>query len=288
MSLHDSASQKPIVVAAHKEFGEKYHVGAALLLAPKLRVLVVGPDKHFAVPFLSLLADGRVERIENVPSARSTYHRVSESTGIYCQQWSPEAPQRLCEAALKTVRQKETDVMAFLARRNGFLKKPAALVWARNEDYQPERNSTSTSISQLVSLVEEVGLCPIVIGRRVADWLPSADNLIEFYKNSLFRGHDSIATQLLMFDSLIRTCGVRVSIGMKSGGMDGPGLFLGLPTVSFFEPNRRSSRRLKQIAKTIKNFFTVALDKRPEKTFREHTQTELDRARLIIQHYKSC
>jgi hypothetical protein len=86
-----------------------------------------------------------------------------------------------------------------------------------------------------------------------------------------------------MFDLLIQNHGVRCSIGMKSGGMDGPGLFFGLPTISF--TFRRNSSRVQKIKQTIGNFDLILLDGSHKGTFKKHTLPELEKLRRLLREW---
>jgi hypothetical protein len=273
-------SRKPIRVAGDEEFGEKYHVAVALALDTLLQGVVVAPDTHRAMPFLLLFAPKRVRQIEKAAFVRKAHLEAAKSTDIYLRRWSSEARVQLQELAFRNIRSREPSLRAWVISKLGTVSMPTALVWIRNRRFDPMRNSTKKSISRLLTFTREIGLRPVLIGDHLDEWQPRADNLIEFFNDPIFRGEQSIATQLLMFDTLMKNCGVRVSIGMKSGGMDGPGLFMGLPTVSFFQ---RSPGRLRvlRIADTIRNFYTIPYDVTSTGVFEHHAQTELEQLKRI-------
>lgn len=266
-------SRKPIRVDGNGEFGEKYHAAIALLRDPNLKAVVFGPDTHHAEPFLSLFAKGRVSR-SNGNLRPQDCLPAHASTHIYCRgNWSQQAAQKWGEKAIMAVGSKCDDVKNFLQNQLGTIHRPTALVWIRQSKYEPGRNSTGLSVAQLIEAVTREGFHPVLIGEKVAQHLAGHGNLIEFYKDKIFSSDNSICTQLLMFSTLVQDFDVRVSIGMKSGGMDGAGLFLGLRTISFAHCTSKS--RVEQIAKTIESFSVLPLDESLGKVFHRHTETEL-------------
>lgn len=273
-------STKPIRVDGNGEFGEKYHTSIALLRDQKLRAVVFGPDSQHAKPFLSLFASDRVLSANGAWRKRDC-RPASKSTSIYCREpWSIEAAQRWGEIALHAVIGKADEVREFLRKQIAEVLRPAALVWIRRGKYDQKRNSTAESTLQLIEVIKSEGFHPILIGERVAEYLPKFGNLIEFYKDRLFGSEDSICTQLLMLHMLTRDFCVRVSVGMKSGGMDGAGFFFGLRTISFSHCTGKS--RIERIAKTIKNFSVIPLDVPRGKMFHRHSETELQNLRSSL------
>lgn len=285
LKVFDHSFQKPIRVAGDYEFGEKYHVAAALALEPQLQAVVVGPDRHFARAFLAQFGRERVGSVEKESFIGSEYLETRRSTPIYCSNWSPDAHTRLADMALQEVRAKAADMQTYLKTRIGSDKARAALLWVRNEKGPSEkRNTTVESIESLAELVLGESLRPIPIGAHLDKWQPPTDNLIGFFDDPPFCSTHKISAHLLMFETLMQRHGVCISIGLKSGGMDGAGLFLGLPTVSFSRLGR-SSRRVKQIERTIGNFRVIPLSKRNAKIFHDHTDQELEQLRKMIQEW---
>jgi hypothetical protein len=273
---------KPIRVAGNEEFGEKYHVAIALLRAPELKAYVLGRDIHHAKSFLTVLASGRVDHFEDHTFREDDLRPTRESTDIYCyEKWSADEVQRWREKILKASSSKSAEINDFLAKNLGPPGGDSALIWIRNTEYKPERNSTGRSVTKLIEVVREQGLRPVLVGDPVGEYVEGFGNLIAFFRNKIFDCEESICSQLLMFDALRQNYGVRVSIGMKSGGMDGPGLFLGLPTISF--SHCFGDSRVERIAQHIDNFEVVPLDARGP--FRQHTPEELARLRRALQRF---
>lgn len=267
---------KPIRVD-DKEFGEKYHIAVALLRDQQLTAAVLGPDTHRAEPFLSLWAKGRVRHLENGYD-ENDYEGPTKSTDIYCSNWSRDAALEWRQIICAKSKPYFEPLKKFLDQRLELNGSPSVLVWLRNKEGKEEseeRNSTPECVTQIVDLVKSKGLRPILIGDVMAEFKPEKGNLVRFYDHEVFQCDDKICLQLRMFDILMRDFGVYCSVGMKSGGMDGPGLFLGLKTLSIAFGGSRA-KRVKLIEKTIENFELLIIDPRRKATLRELLKAEPD------------
>ena len=167
-----------------KEFGEVFHVAAALKLHEKSRVAIVGSYPP-AQCFLSLFADPlRVFSISDqvYESAKTRYRKVSQATNDYCSRWSFRTAEELGAVALNAVSSKVRELEAFLNGRIGQDDSPAVLLWIRNQNFERERNSTKASVSQLAHMIAQEGMRVIIIGDRLNNWDPPPKIWLSFGK----------------------------------------------------------------------------------------------------------
>lgn len=259
-------------------FGEIYHFALALALDDMWTGVLIGTpcDRRLRIfrNFLRLFAEEK--RLEVVASdqPRNWQHR-GKSTEIFLNKWSEGNRRRI----RRVIREKGKDhvplVLSYLNEKGiEPIKKPRLLIWIRNRsDYQSSRNSTECSTNQLVSTARQLDMQPIIVGHPVGRFTPAPENLVGFHNDDCFtRSDDSILLQLLMFQQLREEYGVVASVGMKSGGMDGPALFLGIHTIQFAP--RRNSGRIEEIQKRIGTFHVIHLEDRVH-NFETYTEKEL-------------
>jgi hypothetical protein len=284
---------KPIAIDG-KEFGEAYHVAAALALHRTCQAAIMPPEGTFkGTPtpsarikeFLSLFTEpGNVKEVARPSDVelKEKYDNIGRSTDLYCAPWSTTIAQRLREPILRATASRIPALEKFVDERG--IKRdpsPAALVWVRCGDYEPERNSTPASVTQLQQVLEDHCIRPIEIGNSLGNSTSEQEDLIEFYRGDVFTKNEHfIALQILMAQRLMCNCGVRFSVGMKSGGMDGAALFLGLPTISFAhcsscERPWSKKNRVEKIAARISSFHLIRLGSYAG-VFRMYTQRELN------------
>lgn len=264
---------------AGTEFGEGYHVGLALHLDAEVQVTVAKAStyaKQHAM-FLTTIAPNRVQ----LGTPPDWAVGPGRSTGFYVKKdpplndisldWSPSHEAR--EAIEKAL----DDALPSSCGSK------IALIWIRNRrDYQRQRNSTEKSIEQLKKAVGECGFTPLLVGASLRKFAPG-DDLIEFYETGAFAGPESILRQLHLFKLLRECCEKVVSVGMQSGAMDGPALFLRYPTVSFVPAG--AGRRLKEIRCWLgqtSNFELLFWPRNAGSTFSEHSEKELSELKELL------
>jgi hypothetical protein len=115
------------------------------------------------------------------------------------------------------------------------------LVWVRDVAHHAGRNSPGAEVVELTRRAHAAGLVPILVGDALRDVAVPGDalDLIQFWKDPVFRGDDARRAQLEFFEHLRGAHGVVGQVGVTTAGMDGPAL-LGLPTTYLTDaPNAR-------------------------------------------------
>jgi hypothetical protein len=115
------------------------------------------------------------------------------------------------------------------------------LVWIRDGVHHANRNTTREELLALTASIEQAGLVPLWTGDAAPGGsIPdSVLDLILFWKDPLFRGHDQRRAQLHFFEHLRARHGLVGQVGVTTAGMDGPAL-MGLPTLYLTDaPNVR-------------------------------------------------
>jgi len=125
---------------------------------------------------------------------------------------------------------------------------PKLLIWQRNEEYQPERNSSVSLIEQLAGLAIDNGTIPVIIGHKRE--IEGAINLGEFWNHDFFKTGHNLAKQLWFQHKLFEDCGFKASVGMKSGILDGAAMFFGHKTI-FFTRNESDKSRMSLVAEAV-------------------------------------
>jgi hypothetical protein len=126
--------------------------------------------------------------------------------------------------------------------------KPVILIWVRNSattdasglsrNHDAWRDSTPALLADLDALVREADCTPLFIGAALPPTWNAGRDLIGFYSEDCFREPDSIMKQLGMFLELKSARNVVGSVGLMSGGMDGPTLFVGLPAITLMHRSK--------------------------------------------------
>jgi hypothetical protein len=234
------------IAISSKEFGETYHLALALGMDKSVSAALIGPDIDAQHEFLGLFAEQA--RIATYKGCSSAFAKANRSTDFYSCRWSLEAISKAKDAVLQATYDRRGDVALFLDKRLQRKPERVVLVWIRNRsDYAPCRNSTVESTHQLLCCVHRMGWRAVLIGNSI-DGLEAGDgNLLDFYAAPPFDAVDRIALQLRMFHELQTKWALVTSVGMVSGGMDGPALFLGLPTLSLC--SKCNEERLKKISR---------------------------------------
>jgi hypothetical protein len=154
----------------------------------------------------------------------------------------PVAAQRKLRAAFLGEAAIPAAVSAWIDHRLAtFPARGKVLLWIRDGVHQPARNTTHPELLELIRLVQQAGLTPILTGDalRGGDVPAGVIDMILFWKDPLFRQPDTRRAQLQFFEHLRLAHGLIGQLGVTTAGMDGPAL-MGLPTLYLTDqPNVR-------------------------------------------------
>jgi len=232
-----------------KEFGDTYHVAAALVLCASGSPVevVVAPGRKAAAIYHFLRSVSSVGLLEREPSVRRA-DPLPDATDLISAWAESRAPGEK-SAGIREIRRRflqslsradKNAVEQFLLQKpNLSTSDPKVLIWIRNDpDYARWRNTTAACIQTLADEMKKNKLSPVLVGHGLASLTEDQKQwgqLVEFFEDDTFKQDPktSIARQLWMFELLKSSrFNIVAQIGMVSGGMDGPAL-LGLPTVEF-------------------------------------------------------
>lgn len=158
-----------------------------------------------------------------------------------------------------------------------------ALLWVKTGDMAAEKSHHFTSPGALAQLIEEIpkrtGRIPVLVGDDLG--LRTQPYLGAFWNDPKFQtaagGGDRVA-QLRLFHVLATEYDC-VSIGTRSGGLEGPAL-VGLRTIYLEEQGNLQPGRMEQwLAPTLPHFMRVILDRPPGKAQQDALATQLERIR---------
>jgi len=124
------------------------------------------------------------------------------------------------------------------------------IIWQRNKEYKPQRNSSVKLVEQLVDLCRLHDTIPVVLGARRG--LTGAAELGAFYDENPFFSERSIPKQLWFIDQLFRSYGALANVGMMSASMDGPAMIFGHKTV-YFARHRDATPRMQKVSIAVPN-----------------------------------
>ena len=125
---------------------------------------------------------------------------------------------------------------------------PKILIWQRNVLYEPQRNSSVSLVRQLAEMAIKRGVLPVIIGPDQN--IEGSYSLGDFHENAFFKGDHSVCKQLWFQHMLFTHFGVKASVGMMSGGMDGAAMFFGHKTI-FFARKSDASPRMVKVANAV-------------------------------------
>jgi hypothetical protein len=125
---------------------------------------------------------------------------------------------------------------------------PKILIWQRNILYKPKRNSSVSLVRQLAEMAAKRGVLPVIIGPNQN--IEGSYTLGDFHEDAFFKSGHSVCKQLWFQHMLFTHFGVKASVGMMSGGMDGAAMFFGHKTI-FFARKSDASPRMVKVANAI-------------------------------------
>ncbi|HKX84956.1 MAG TPA: hypothetical protein VJL58_12095 [Pyrinomonadaceae bacterium] len=169
-------------------------------------------------------------------------------------------------AAIRGLAQKDNWRFPFPELATGQQK---AVIWQRNKNHQSYRNSHPSFVRQIVDLCLREGVTPVLIGER--HHFQDVIELGEFYNTEFFVQDNTIARQLWFFDMLFRLHRGFAHVGMMSGAMDGPAMFLGHKTI--YLAKRCRETRIAKVSEAVKNLICQPITY--QDTFQELSSDEL-------------
>lgn len=271
--------------AGNFEFGEFYHVAAYLAAGGSRDIEVIGEQtkcvhhidflKRFAsadvlVSFKDMTSSGAKS-----PGETANYFKLVASKNKEIEMQVSYKIQEVVSAEKRGMTaQQLKDFEGYLHPFKKFKK--SCFVWIRKGVHEPYRDMTESSYHQLIKLVQDCGFKPIVIGPQTEFCSKDQKNLIEFYEEPLFANNPLM--QLVFLNDLCERAGVRFSIGMMSGGMDGIGFLRRLKTIYF--ARSQDNGRMKKVATAFPAYSWVRI--RYSTHFVSHGDNELRKACEVI------
>lgn len=157
---------------------------------------------------------------------------------------------------------------------------PAVLLWIRASPVHPELNMNSAHLAHITHILDELGYRWTCVGEPMtaSNITPQTHPLVQFYRKLDELGCVTLVDnlrvedkryQVYLFDELRRKgC---VSIGFRSGTLDGCSAFLGMPTFCLDDSSNGGAKRLRKLHGLMGDIFYVneavpSLDVDPLKT----------------------
>jgi hypothetical protein len=222
-------------------FGEGWYLAAAAVLAGV--AIQLGPGNGDGVlQARTFLRDaglcGQLQPYR--PRPRAMKHVTHIIGSVF--RADPAAAQRKLRAAFLGDTAVPGAVRAWIDPRLAmFPAQGKVLLWIRHGVHHPTRNTAYPELLELIRLVQQAGLTPILTGDalRGGDVPAGVIDMILFWKDPIFRQADTRYAQLQFFEHLRMAHGVIGQLGVTTAGMDGPAL-MGLPTLYLTDqPNVR-------------------------------------------------
>ena len=228
------------------EYGEVFHAALAMLCHSDVTVrLEPGSRQAMFESFLATVAATAAEVLEHdsqrigksekeLPKGKMVPRskKITNSRRLITEKYRSSGAVQALQALQRKFTCTCGDYLRVQLAKSDVNKKKI-LVWIRRADaHDTHRNTTPELLVELTEIVEALGCQPVYIGASLDKPYVKPLDLIEFYLNDSFSEPHSIMKQLGMFVELKKTYRVVGSVGMMSGGMDGPTLFAGLPAVT--------------------------------------------------------
>jgi hypothetical protein len=231
----------------HNSFGEIYHVAIHGILIPEEERI------HFGVKLNKPLKSSICDFFDDLEMTYKVIHDLKSrglsetaNTIFHChhQDMLKKAENRILEIA--ATREWEFPFVDLAT------PDPKILIWQRNDLYEPHRNSSVSLVRQLAEIATKRGVLPVIIGPNQN--IEGSYTLENFHKNAFFKGGHSVCKQLWFQHMLFTNFGVKASVGMMSGGMDGAAMFFGHKTI-FFARKSDASPRMVKVANAIPGLY---------------------------------
>ena len=224
-------------------YGEIYHLAMHAILNPfdlknPLKVLLKRDFSEF-------LDDLGIE-FQTVKEKQSKYQDLGKTATAIINYYDSDQ-QKIVEAKCRILKLAESENWMF-PYVNLATPDQKILIWNRNISYMSQRNSSVSLTHQLAEMAIKRGALPVIIGcdRNIAEYHP----LGNFYEDAFFKSGHSVCKQLWFQHMLFTSYGVKVSVGMKSGAMDGAAMFFGHKTI-FFAKHKDVKKRMAKVAKAV-------------------------------------
>src|SRR5262249_39806033 len=132
-----------------------------------------------------------------------------------------------------------------------------------------ELDTSIQGVRQLKELLKQTGRKPVLVGDRPGkDITADTINMIKFWDEEpfkTFKGLDTRIAQLRMFEYM-RGAGIDLlSIGMRSGAMEGPAL-LGIPTIYIEEIGNQQHERMEKWLGKVPGWSQFTVNTLPTRT----------------------
>lgn len=163
----------------------------------------------------------------------------------------------------------------FVASKGFQVGKKYALLWIRlsakekSGGAHAELDTSIEGVRQLKKMLKLTGRTPVLVGDRPRkDITADTINMIKFWEEEpfkTFRGLDTRIAQLRMFEYM-RGAGIDLlSIGMRSGAMEGPAL-LGIPTMYIEETGNKQAGRMEKWKGKVPGWSQLKVGTLPTRT----------------------
>lgn len=229
MRIMEQSEQAECFEIGKDSFGEVYHVALHGILLPETakRIFCVHFQEPHASSMRELFNDLQIERALTCPGWSLKPRGLSETANTMLSRFHRNTVSGIATVVLELAKRKKWRFpFPELASPS-----PKILIWQRSEDYEPWRNSTPDLIRQLAQLAIGKGSTPVIVGPKIG--IDGAREIGNFHENSFFSGDHNICKQLWFQHMLFEHFGVKASVGMMMGVLDGAAMFFGHKTVFF-------------------------------------------------------
>ncbi len=229
------------------EFGETYHAAAFVAVSDANTVEVHGNAKPWqsACDFLNAVRANSASLVPN--GNQSTAERIGCSADEFLRRRHENLPAIVAKAISPLLA--NVNVIRETSRPF-FSNRPSCFLWTRHVKYKSDRNLTGLAFGQLLAVLQEVGIRPIVIGSATPYVSSTRRNLVDFFATPPFQ-HNPLL-QLTMLNDICDNCPVRFSIGMKSAAMDG--LAFARQLTTYYVTHPRTNGRMDKVERAFPAF----------------------------------
>ncbi len=166
--------------------------------------------------------------------------------------------------------------LAEFVTRKGFVTgKKYALLWIRfsakekSGGAHPELDTSVQGVRQIKEMLKHTGRTPVLVGDRPGkDITPGTIDMIKFWDEEPFKefkGLDTRIAQLRMFEYMRKSGIDLLSVGMRSGAMEGPAL-LGIPTIYVEEIGNEQHERMEKWKGKVPGWSQLTVGSLPTRT----------------------
>lgn len=258
------------------EFGDMYHAAATLLLKPDVEFCFVGTDSEQDAYFEFIQSFGPTNltrvSVQQYKKDKDKYFRAGMSADVI-EKFSLNDDTKKRFLDVSSFDECDDNLREFIESRVRKCDCPVVLIWIRDQEYREDRNSTFESIKRLKNRLQAAGYKTVLIGSELDEFRSETGNFLNFHQEEPFRS--SVRCQLRMFWLLQAHYNVVASVGMMSGGMDGPAFFSNLPAIFFCK--QEDDGRMSKVCQTFTNMKIIYYELIAEKTeFENHQDSEIE------------